>query len=211
MSIRENLEKLRAEIGPQITLVAVSKTHSPEKIMEAYEAGQRDFGENRVQELLPKAEALPKDIRWHLIGHLQTNKVKFIAPFVHLIHSVDSVGLLAEIDKHAKKCERNICYLLQVHIAREESKFGMSLPDAEEFLVQEAHRSYHHTTLKGIMGMATLTEDQKVIQKEFAALRKLHKKHRMDILSMGMSSDWRTALECGSTMIRLGSAIFGSR
>lgn len=176
--------------------------------MEAYTAGQRDFGENRVQELIAKAEALPKDIRWHLIGHLQSNKVKFIAPFIHLIHSVDSPELLSEISKHAQRNQRVIPYLLQVHIAREESKYGMSLPDAEEFLVQESYRSYTGTKLLGLMGMATLTDDNALIRREFSALQKLHKKHKFGILSMGMSADWKIAVECGSTMVRVGSRIF---
>jgi pyridoxal phosphate enzyme (YggS family) len=212
MSIQENLLRIKSELPKEVTLIAVSKTKPNEQILEAYNAGQRDFGENRVQEIVPKHEALPKDIRWHLIGHLQTNKVKFIAPFVHLIHSVDSESLLAEINKQAKKCNRVIPVLLQIFIAQEETKFGFSFEEAEKIISENPETKYPNVKIVGLMGMATNTENQEQIRDEF---RKLHQfkiqNSKFKTLSIGMSSDYKIAIEEGSTMIRVGSSIFGER
>lgn len=217
-TIADNLARIRAEIGPHITLVAVSKFKSPGQILEAYNAGHRDFGENRVQELVEKAEQLPKDIRWHMIGHLQTNKVKYIASFIHLIHSIDSEKLLAEVQKQALRANRTIDILLQVFIADEPTKFG--LDDAECLhLAEKIHQNhYPNIRLRGLMGMATNTDNPSKIESEFHHLKKLYDQisstypaMQLDTLSMGMSGDYPIALRCGSTMIRVGSAIFGSR
>jgi pyridoxal phosphate enzyme (YggS family) len=215
MSIASNISELKEQLPEAVTLIAVSKTKTNEQILEAYNAGQRDFGENRVQEILPKHETLPKDIRWHLIGHLQTNKVKQIAPFVHLIHSVDSEKLLAEINKQAGNCKRIIPVLLQIFIAQEETKFGFSFEEAEAILTS-AEQNYSNVRIEGFMGMATNTEDQEQVRKEFHGLNKFFHQYKMEngkykILSMGMSSDWKIAVEEGSTMIRVGSTIFGDR
>ena len=220
MEIRKNIHFYQAEIARYHTkLVAVSKTHPIEKITEAYEAGQRIFGENKVQEMIAKYEALPKDIQWHMIGHLQTNKVKFIAPFVSLIHSVDSEKLLSEINKQAEKAKRNISCLLQVHIAEEETKFGFDDHELLEF-VQKKLASYSHVKIEGLMGMATFTENQDQIRREFKHLKKLFEttnalnlpaNSEMKELSMGMSADYKIAMEEGSTMVRIGSALFGHR
>lgn len=203
-------------------LVAVSKTKTREDIWHLYHQGQRDFGENYVQEMIGKKEALPEDIRWHFIGHLQSNKVKLIAPFVHAIHSIDSIKLLAEVQKQAEKCQRPIDCLLQVHIAREQTKFGMNEPEliqlAEEVLLHPAHSG--HVRLTGLMGMATLSADKDQIREEFRGLRELlqslQKNYFKDFpyfreLSMGMSADYRIALEEGSTLVRIGSLLFGPR
>lgn len=196
--------------------MAVSKTHPPDRIMELYKEGQRDFGENKVQELTSKYEVLPKDIRWHLIGHLQRNKVKYIAPFVHLIHSVDSLELLQEIDKQAAKCGRVIDVLLQFHIAAETTKFGLDLPEAEALL---AH-NLPNVRIRGVMGMATFTDDMDQVRREFDTLMGIftHLKSRwfresawFDIRSMGMSGDWPVAVAAGSNMVRIGSLLFGER
>lgn len=219
MSIKENISRIKSELPEAVTLIAVSKTKTNEQILEAYHAGQRDFGENRVQEILPKYEALPKDIRWHLIGHLQTNKVKQVAPFVHLIHSVDSEKLLAEINKQAGNCKRIIPVLLQIFIAQEETKFGFSIEEAEAILFSSEDK-YPNVRIEGLMGMATNTEDQNQVEKEFKSLKdffvqmqfKIHPPlTRFKILSMGMSSDWKIAVKEGSTMIRVGSLVFGER
>ena len=213
MSIKENLLNIREALPKEVTLVAVSKTKSNEEIMEAYDAGQRIFGENKVQEMTQKWEALPKDIQWHMIGHVQRNKVKFMAPFVALIHGVDSLKLLKEIDKQAKKFNRIIPCLLQVHIAEEDTKFGM---DENELSQVIAYEQLHHVKIAGLMGMATFTSDKKKISREFKRLkgyfehfRKIHPD--IKILSMGMSGDYDLAIEQGSTMIRIGSSIFGAR
>lgn len=216
MSIEENILRIKKQLPPEVTLITVSKTKSNEQILEAYNAGQRDFGENRVQELLPKHEALPKDIRWHLIGHLQTNKVKQIAPFVHLIHSVDSEKLLAEINKEAGKCNRVIPVLLQIFIAQEETKFGFSFEEAEQLLNTSPETKYPNIRIEGFMGMATNTEDEDQVRREFRGLKDFFGKFeirnsKFEILSMGMSSDWKIAVEEGSTMIRVGSSVFGER
>lgn len=216
MSIAENISLIKQQLPEAATLIAVSKTKSNEQILEAYNAGQRDFGENRVQELLPKYEALPKDIRWHLIGHLQTNKVKQIASFVHLIHSVDSEKLLAEINKEAGKCNRVIPVLLQIFIAQEETKFGFSFEEAEALISASPETKYPNIRIEGFMGMATNTEHEDQVRKEFHGLKEFFGKFeirnpKFKILSMGMSSDWKIAVAEGSTMIRVGSSVFGNR
>lgn len=205
-SIKEHLPKM-------VTLVAVSKTKPNSAITEAYEAGHLDFGENKVQELCKKAEELPKNIRWHMIGHLQRNKVKYIAPFVHLIHGVDSERLLNEINKQASKNNRIIDVLIQVHIAEESSKFGFSYNEIEALFKNE--NSYSNVRIVGMMGMATFTENNKQIKREFETLSLFFDKWKssksLKILSMGMSNDYPIAIAAGSTMIRIGSLIFGSR
>ena len=219
MNIAKNLEKIKQSLPGEVTLVAVSKTYPAETVLEAYRAGQRVFGENKVQELVPKYQQLPKDIEWHLIGHLQSNKVKYIAPFVHLIHSVDSLKLLTEIDKQAGRAGRIIDVLLQIHIATEETKFGFSPEEAESILRSEDLRQMKQIRICGLMGMASLTDDETQIRKEFSSLKTLFDRMSRStsgnisftILSMGMSSDYRIAIECGSNMIRIGSSIFGSR
>ena len=206
--------------GYNCRLIAVSKTYPSETILEAYNQGIRIFGENKVQELLPKSEALPKDIEWHLIGHLQSNKVKYIATFINLIHSVDSLKLLQEIDKQADKNNRIISCLLQIFIDTEETKFGLSFQEAEEILNSPELEKLEHIRIKGFMGMATNTENEEQIRKEFKSLKNFldkcrkeyqHKNIDLQELSMGMSGDYQIAMEEGSTMIRVGSAIFGAR
>ena len=220
MSIVDSLASVKASLPGSIKLIAVSKTHSTERILEAYNAGQRAFGENKVQELVPKYEALPKDIEWHLIGHLQRNKVKLIVPFVSLIHSVDSEKLLSAIDQEAEKAGREVKSLIQVHIAEEETKFGFTPDEAFRFFVDKRPAAYKHVRIAGLMGMATLTDDTTRIRKEFSLLHDLFEKVRAEgnvtreefsTLSMGMSSDYPIAVESGSTMVRVGSAIFGKR
>ncbi len=201
-------------------LVAVTKTYPPETIREAYALGCRDFGENRVQELLEKQPLLPPDVRWHLIGHLQTNKVRYIAPFISMIHAVDSLRLLEEINKQAAKCGRVIDCLLQFHIAAEETKFGLSREEAADLLQNESFKRMPHARICGVMGMATFTDDEVQIRREFGALRDhfnwLRTTWFSDCpefreISMGMSGDWQIALEEGSTMVRIGSLLFGKR
>jgi len=221
MSIASNLEAINLEVKALgVQLVAVSKTKPNEDIMQAYEAGQRVFGENLVQELVEKYESLPKDIEWHLIGHLQTNKVKYIAPFVTLIHAVDSLKLLKEIDKQAAKNKRVIDCLLQVHIAEEDTKFGFDHAELIEMLRDEEFLALKHVNIRGLMGIATNTENEKEIKEEFYELKSLYdgikasfyrKNESFDTLSMGMSSDYKLAIEKGATMIRVGSTIFGKR
>ncbi len=203
-----------------ITLVAVSKTHPVERILELYQRGQRDFGENRVQELLEKAPHLPADIRWHLIGHLQTNKVRYIAPFIHMIHSVDSLRLLAEIEKQSAKAGRTIDCLLQFHIAEEETKFGLSEDEADALLQSQEYQAMRHVRVCGVMGMATFTDNTDQVRAEFRHLRRIFERLRTTYfagaphfreISMGMSSDWEIAVEEGSTIVRIGSLIFGPR
>lgn len=212
--IEENLGKIRSHLPEHVTLVAVSKTKPNSLIMEAYTVGQRDFGENKVQDLAAKAEELPKDIHWHMIGHLQTNKVKYIASFIHLIHGVDSLKLLKEIDKCANKNNRIIDCLLQVHIAEESSKFGLNLDDLNLLLKESL--DLKHVAVRGLMGMATHTSDLTTVKKEFAHLKEIFTQFQethqeLQTLSMGMSGDYPIAIEEGSTMVRVGSAIFGSR
>jgi pyridoxal phosphate enzyme (YggS family) len=220
MIIKNNLEQILRTIPKGCTLIAVSKTHPPETVLQAYEAGQRIFGENKVQELAAKYEALPKDIEWHLIGHLQSNKVKYIAPFVQLIHSIDSVKLLQEVDKQGSKNGRIIPCLLQVHIAQEETKFGFSAEEIETLVKSPELADLKSIQLVGLMGMASFTENQQQVRKEFKLLKDLFEKLkrqtlpanvRMTELSMGMSGDYHIAIEEGSTMVRVGSAIFGNR
>jgi len=218
--ITQRIQELRASLPSHVTLIAVSKTKPVSALVEAYDAGQRAFGENKVQELVDKAAVLPKDIQWHLIGHLQTNKVKYIAPFVHLIHAVDSLKLLLEIDKQAAKNERVIDVLLQFHIAQEETKFGLSLEEAQELLESDAFQSCQHIRVVGVMGMASFVDDQQQIHSEFQSLKQLfdqlkssyfHTQSSFKEISMGMSGDYPIAIEEGSTMIRVGSSIFGGR
>ena len=210
--IKDNLSALIQSIPSTVTLVAVSKTKPVTSLLEAHQAGQRDFGENKVQELVDKASVLPQNIRWHMIGHLQRNKVKYIAPFVSLIHSVDSFRLLNEIDKQGKKNDRVIDCLLQVRIAQEETKFGLTFENCNEILNQN---NYTHVRIRGLMGMASFTENQIQIESEFKSLAQYYKQYQdqydWDTLSMGMSGDYPLALSYGSTMIRVGSRIFGSR
>lgn len=211
--ITARYQLLQAELKPlQVTLVAVSKKKPVADILEAYHIGQRDFGENYVQELVEKAAALPQDIRWHFIGHLQGNKVKQIAPFVHLIHGVDSEKLLREIDKQGEKAGNKISCLLQVHIANEETKFGFSPSEVYEIMPGD----YHSTNICGLMGMATYTSDIAQVKNEFKTLHKLYlelqQKHNgFEVLSMGMSGDYKEAIEEGSNMVRIGSMLFGDR
>jgi PLP dependent protein len=222
MSIKNNLLQIKSQLPENVTLVAVTKTKPVVDLMEAYNVGQRIFGENYVQELVEKHEQMPKDIQWHFIGHLQSRKVKFIAPFVSLIHGVDSLKLLEEINKQAKKHNRVIDCLLQVYIAEEESKFGLEENELNEILKQHFDcAQYDKNELKnikiiGLMGMATFTENQNQIKKEFQNLKaifdKLNTEHcQLSTLSMGMSGDYKLAIECGSTMVRIGSSIFGNR
>lgn len=214
--IKENISKIKSNTPTNVTLVAVSKTYPNSALLEAYEAGQRVFGENKVQELTNKYETLPKDIEWHMIGHLQTNKVKYIAPFVSLIHGVDSFKLLKEINKRAAQNERVINCLLQIHIAEEDTKFGFDEKEVVELIQSEAFQDLKNIKIVGLMGMATNTTDESQIRKEFKSLRtlftKLNTQHSsLNTLSMGMSSDYKIAIEEGSTMIRVGSSIFGQR
>jgi pyridoxal phosphate enzyme (YggS family) len=201
-------------------LIAVSKTKPVSDLEEAFKAGQRHFGENKVQEMFEKHELLPKDIQWHLIGHLQTNKVKYIAPFVHLVHSVDSLKLLKEIDKQAKKNNRIIDCLLQFHIAQEETKFGLSLLEAEALISSEEFKELKNINIVGVMGMASFSDNESLIKKEFQALHAIFKSlqekcfyenQNFKEISMGMSGDYALAIEEGSTMVRVGSSIFGGR
>ena len=216
MDIANNLKTILKELEPtKTTLVTVSKTHPPELIMEAYNAGQRIFGENKVQEMASKYEELPKDIQWHIIGHLQTNKVKYIAPFVSLIESVDSFKLLQEINKEAAKYSRVIDCLLQIFIAKEETKFGLSFDEASAIILSPETKTLKNIRIIGLMGMATLTDNKTTIHNEFKSLKQfydsLKTEHNFSILSMGMSSDYKIAIEEGSNMVRIGSAIFGER
>ncbi|MFC6999796.1 YggS family pyridoxal phosphate-dependent enzyme [Rufibacter roseus] len=221
MSIKESILNFQEKLkGTSCQLIAVSKTHPVELIREAYEAGQRAFGENKVQEMVAKQPELPADVQWHLIGHLQTNKVKYIAPFVHLIQSIDSLKLLKEVNKQAQKNERVIDCLLQFFIAEEESKFGLSLEEAQEMLRSEEYRALENVRICGVMGVATFTEDQAQLKKEFSTLRGYFKTIQEEFfhgaphfkeISMGMSSDYELAIAEGSTMVRVGSAIFGNR
>lgn len=214
--VADNLRRLRSEIPAQVQLLAVSKRQPHERIQAAYDAGQRDFGENKVQELLDKVDTFPDDLRWHLIGHLQRNKVKFVVPFVHLIHSVDSLRLMNEIEKQAAKIPRIIPVLLQLRIAREESKFGLDQEAYEEVLTAYLQGHFPHIELKGLMGMATNTEDQAQIREEFKLLADAYQDLRerrpeVSVLSMGMSGDMQIAIEEGSNMVRVGTSVFGPR
>jgi len=221
MSITANIEEIQNELKPVgVTLVAISKTKPIEDIQEAYNAGQRIFGENMVQEMVEKYEVLPKDIEWHLVGHLQTNKVKYIAPFISMIESVDSIKLLKEINKHAVKNNRIIDCLLQIYIADEDTKFGLDHVELIELLESQEYAELENIRIRGLMGIATNTDNEKIIKEEFYELKMLfdgikvsyfRKEDSFDTLSMGMSSDYKIAIEQGSNMIRLGSTLFGKR
>ncbi len=221
MSISKNLNNIKSQLPAHVTLVAVSKTKPVADLMEAYDAGQRIFGENKIQEMTDKWEVMPKDIEWHMIGHVQTNKVKYMAPYVSLIHGVDSLKLLQEINKQAAKNNRVIDCLLQVYIAEEESKFGLDEQELDEILklVQNDKDNFKNIRIVGLMGMATFTENKNQIEKEFKHLKTIFDKYKklntehcqLNTLSMGMSGDYQLAISCGSTMVRIGSSIFGSR
>lgn len=217
--ISNRIKELKETLPEKCTLVAVSKTKPDSAILEAYESGHLDFGENKVQELTEKAEKLPKEIKWHMIGHLQRNKVKYIASFVHLIHGVDSFKLLKEINKQGKKADRVINCLLQIHIAEEDTKFGLSKSELDEILGSDMLKEMDNIRIVGLMGMATNTDNEDQVRKEFKGLKQLfaeirnsdHANVEINTLSMGMSGDYKIALAEGSSMIRIGSAIFGSR
>ncbi|MCF4100947.1 YggS family pyridoxal phosphate-dependent enzyme [Gillisia sp. M10.2A] len=216
MSIADNLKKYKAELPENVQLVAISKTKPKEDLLEAYNAGQRIFGENKIQEMTDKWETLPKDINWHMVGHVQRNKVKYMAPYVGLIHAVDSLKLLKEINKEAQKNERSIKCLLQIKIAEEESKFGISAEEAKEILSSDTYKNFENVEVVGLMGMATFTEDDTQVKKEFSYLKSIFDTlketyPKLKTLSMGMSGDYKIAVACGSNMVRIGSAIFGER
>ncbi|MHA7844129.1 MAG: YggS family pyridoxal phosphate-dependent enzyme [Winogradskyella sp.] len=216
MSIKENLNHIKSSLPKHVTLVAVSKTKPVSDLMEAYNAGQRIFGENKIQEMAEKYEQMPKDIQWHMIGHVQRNKVKYMAEFVSLIHGVDSFKLLKEINKQAKKHDRVINCLLQIKIADEDSKFGMSANDATTLLHSDEFSELKNIKIVGLMGMATFTDDMTQVENEFKFLKTTFdqlktENSELKTLSMGMSGDYKIAIECGSTMIRVGSSIFGAR
>ena len=215
MSIQENLKKIKKEIPAYVTLIAVSKTKPTTDIEKAYKSGQLDFGENKVQELMKKVKILPSDIKWHMIGHLQRNKVKDILPIIHMIHSVDSLRLIKEIDKQAGRIERKISLLLQVDISQDETKYGFSFKDLESILKSNELDNFKNISIDGLMGMASFTENSEIIKAEFKKLSslfdKFKKKYFLKYLSMGMSGDYKIAMECNSNMVRLGSNIFGSR
>lgn len=219
MSIANNLQKIKSTLPEQVTLVAVSKTKPVADLMEAYDAGQCIFGENKIQEMAEKWEEMPKDIQWHMIGHVQTNKVKYMAPFVSLVHGVDSLKLLCEINKQALKNERSIDCLLQMHIAEEETKFGLDQKELLELITSDSFKDLKNIRIVGLMGMATFTNNQNQIRKEFNELHSIFEKLKDDtfvggdikILSMGMSGDYKLAIDCGSNMVRIGSSIFGGR
>ena len=220
MGVTENLQLIKEKIPALVTLVAVSKTKTDEAIMEAYEAGHRDFGENKVQDLAAKQERLPADIRWHMIGHLQSNKVKYLAPFVHLLHGVDSLKLLGVINREAEKAGRVIDCLLQIRIALEETKFGLTEEELMLLVRSDAFREMKHIRIRGLMGMATYTENSKQIREEFSYLKRIFDRLNLaqfknqdsfDQLSCGMSGDYQLAIEEGSNLVRIGSLIFGPR
>lgn len=218
--IKENLNKVRATVPNDVTLIAVSKTKPVTDLQEAYDAGQRIFGENKALEMRDKHQELPKDIQWHFIGHLQTNKIKYIAPFVSLIHSIDSISLLEVVNKEAVKNNRVIDCLLQFHIAKEETKFGLDIEEAEEMLKSDSYKNLNNINIIGVMGMATFTDDVNQIRNEFKSLKNIFNilkeryfqdKESFKEISMGMSDDYPIAIEEGATMVRVGSKIFGAR
>ena len=219
MSIKDNLLQIKSQLPENVTLVAVSKTKPVSDLMEAYNAGQRIFGENKIQEMTEKWEQMPKDIQWHMIGHVQTNKVKYMAEYVSLIHGVDSLKLLQEINKQAAKHNRIIDCLLQMYIAEEETKFGLDEKELEDILHFVQNDKLQNIKVVGLMGMATFTDNQTQIKKEFLNLKSTFDKinslsivnYQLSIISMGMSGDYNLAIECGSTMVRIGSGIFGNR
>jgi len=217
MGIAENIEGIKKELGEGVTLVAVSKYSPDEAVQEAYDAGLRDFGENKAQDVTARKDRFPDDVRWHFIGHLQRNKTKYIAPYIHLIHSVDSLKLLKEINKRAKNEERIIAVLLQMHIAKEESKFGLDESELMELIHSDELAAMENVLVEGLMGMATNTEDEAVVRSEFQDLKSIFDRLaeaetpanvEMKTLSMGMSNDYQIAVECGSTQVRIGSALF---
>jgi pyridoxal phosphate enzyme (YggS family) len=219
MSIRSNLQNIKSTLPEHVTLVAVSKTKPVSDLMEAYNAGQRIFGENKIQEMVDKWEQMPKDIEWHMIGHVQTNKVKYMAPFVSLIHGVDSLKLLEEINKQALRNNRVIDCLLQIYIAEEESKFGLDEEELSALLTSTTFKEMNNIRIVGLMGMATFTDNQNQIKKEFSHLKSIFDglqslqtaNCKLQTVSMGMSGDYQLAIACGSTMVRIGSSIFGGR
>lgn len=215
MSISNNFQLIKSQIPEPVELIAVSKFHPVEKIKEVYDCGQRVFGENKVQELLSKVNELPNDIKWHLIGHLQTNKVKFIVPFIDTIQSVDSEKLLLEIDKEAAKINKKINVLLQVKIAEEHTKYGLEVQEAKEIFSNYLENKYPNIAITGLMGMATFTDNKNQVKSEFLILKslfdELSKFKHLEKLSMGMSDDFKIAIECGANSVRIGSAIFGVR
>ncbi len=219
MSIEQNLQKIKSQLPEHVTLVAVSKTKPISDILEAYNAGHRVFGENKIQEMVDKQEELPNDIEWHMIGHVQRNKVKYMAGFVSLIHGVDNFKLLNEINKQAKKHDRIIDCLLQIKIASEDSKFGMKVEEASDILKSKEFSELNNIAIKGVMGMATFTDDKNQVKKEFQFLKQAFESLKqlntancqLKTISMGMSGDYQSAIDCGSTMIRVGSSIFGAR
>lgn len=219
MSIQQNLFQIKSQLPSNVTLVAVSKTKPVEDLMEAYNAGQRIFGENKIQEMTEKWQQMPKDIEWHMIGHVQSNKVKYMVPYVKLIHGVDSLKLLKEINRQAVRWRKNINCLLQIHIAEEETKFGLNENELIELLNSDEFKEMTNIKVIGLMGMATFTDNQEQIKKEFNYLKSLFDKHKslktencqLTTLSMGMSGDYQLAIDCGSTMVRIGSSIFGTR
>lgn len=220
MSISENIKRIKASLPEGVRLVAVSKFNPVESIEEAYSVGQRLFGESHAQELVPKAQALPKDIKWHFIGHLQTNKVKYIVPYVACIESVDSLKLLKEIDKQAAKCGRVVNCLLQFHVAAEETKFGFTLDECVQMLRSDEFKSLAHVSIIGVMGMASISDDEAQIEREFLNVKNIFQKLKSEFfsdkdsfseISMGMTHDYPIAIKCGATLIRVGSGIFGER
>jgi PLP dependent protein len=219
MNIAENLSQIISSLPSHVTLVAVSKTKPIADLMEAYHAGQRIFGENKIQEMTEKWEQMPKDIQWHMIGHVQSNKVKYMIPYVSLIHGVDSLKLLKEINRLAAKWKRTVDCLLQIHIAEEDTKFGLDEKELHEILNSEELKTFENIRIVGLMGMATFTDNQEQIKREFLHLKSIFDQYnqlntancQLIILSMGMSGDYQLAIECGSTMVRIGSSIFGIR
>jgi PLP dependent protein len=220
MSIKDNLLKIKSSLPENVTLVAVSKTKPISDLMEAYEAGQRIFGENKIQEMTEKHQQMPKDIQWHMIGHVQSNKVKYMIPYVKLIHGVDSLKLLKEINRQAVRWRKNVDCLLQIHIAEEETKFGLDENELSKLLNSDEFKSFQNIKVVGLMGMATFTDNQEQIKREFEYLKSIFDKLSKQpttqnlqptTLSLGMSGDYQLAIECGSTMVRIGSSIFGSR
>ncbi len=221
MNITENISKIKSSLPSHVTLVAVSKTKPVTDLMEAYHAGQRIFGENKIQEMTEKWEQMPKDIQWHMIGHVQSNKVKYMIPYVSLIHGVDSLKLLKEINRLAAKWRKKVDCLLQIHIAEEDTKFGLDEKELDEILkqVQNDNASFSNIRIVGLMGMATFTENQEQIKREFLHLKSIFDQLKqletsnlkLETLSMGMSGDYQLAIECGSNMVRIGSSIFGGR
>ncbi|WP_412464001.1 YggS family pyridoxal phosphate-dependent enzyme [Flavobacterium mekongense] len=219
MSIAQNLHDIKSLIPDNVTLVAVSKTKPVSDLMEAYQAGQRIFGENKIQEMTEKWQQMPKDIDWHMIGHVQSNKVKYMVPYVKLIHGVDSLKLLKEINRQAVRWRKNIHCLLQIHIAEEETKFGLDENELDALLNSDEFKEMNNIKIVGLMGMATFTDNQAQIKREFDHLKSIFDKYqqletanlKLETLSMGMSGDYQIAIDCGSTMVRIGSSIFGTR